>query len=357
MKRLVLILPAFLAACGGGGGPSSAINLPVTAQGSIIAVELDATQTSQVSQGRTIYNTRPTEAQANDRTAAALDLTISGDRDPSGGTTVVGPNAQRVDALYDAGVTGALQRGGTFTDVTGVSGTALFQDGNFGDYSAATNAQTQLAGVSVYRPDLAGEIVLTKVAIVQMNSFDSGTNTGTFGVGFVGDATPAGDVPVSGSQPATYRAFLEQGPASVYDNGTTRPLFIRGVGSSALPAFDIIADFTAGTVTADIRGIELVGDNAATGSGTTVLNPNVERLFMQGNITGNTVAGTNMALQDATGSVVGTLIAQQVSGGFFGNTAQEVALVGILEGAMQLDDGTGSIPSDYVLSVTLGGAR
>ena len=354
----VLALPLSLAACGGGGSPTVAINVPVVASGTVLAVELGATQTAQTTAGVTRYTTTPTEAQTSGRTTTAgVGITVSADADPAGTIDRPDRKTATADTLTDVAFNGALDRGATFNDVTNVSGTTYFYNGAFGNSSARTDAMTQIEGVSVFRQDEPREVILRDVAIVRVESFDSNTNEGVFGVGFIGNPTPVGDVPGAAAGSVSYTAALEYGQAIYNSNGTIKTMFIEGVGSNLIPEFDIVANFTLGTVTAEIDNIELLGFDPSNNGNTIVLNSAVNGFVMGGNITGNTISGTNIAFVDANGTLVGTLINQQVAGGFYGADAAEVALAGILEGAMSINDGTGPAIRDYVFSATAGGAQ
>ncbi|SOH93190.1 hypothetical protein SAMN06273572_1011045 [Monaibacterium marinum] len=355
----VLVLPLALAACGSGSNdPLSVVNLPTNVTGTVLAVQLSASQSSETVDGVTTYTTSATEAQASDRTTTAgvtvqVDLTA----DATGSNTVEGRREVNSDTLADISTTGAMIRGGTFTDVAAVSGVTHFQNGNFGDASASSNAQTQLEGVSIFGADLASQVVLNDVAIVNLTSFDSASGEGVFGVGFIGNETAVANVPVAGAADGVYHGFLNSGQTIYNDGGTTRSLFIRQQGGSAVPAFDIIADFNAGTVTANVENIELYGIDPADSTNTIILNAAVDGFIMGGSITGNTITGTDIRFVDFADATVGSIISQQVAGGFFGANADEVALAGILEGAMSIDNGTATAVREYVFAVTAGGAQ
>ena len=359
-RPMILFAPLLLAACGGGGGSSitTTVNLPLNAagvvNGTIIGFELGSQQT-----GAGTFTTSPTEVQTSDRTnPSGLDLSFSADETATSVRQLSNDrNLIRVDAEADIAVTGTLNNGASFTDVAGVTGTATFQDGSFGDASADSDARTQISAISVFLPDTARQVTLSDLTLLRIASFNAGTNEAVYGVGHVGNETLLAEVPTAADPASTFRGSLAYGVAVYNSSGTAREMSIRERGTNLHPVFDIVADWAAGTVTADIQNIELVGDDATNPGTLIVLTPVVDSLFVQGTITGNDVEGTVMQFENVLGGIVGVQIAQQVNGGFFGTDAAEVGLVGILEGAMDIDDGTGFAPRDYTFSVVMGGAR
>lgn len=366
----VLALPLVLSACGGGSSPSTAINLPVTASGTILAAQLGATQTSSTGANGTEYTTTPTEVQASDRTSSGLAITVSSTTDPSGNTTRPRRQEALVDTLTDVAVTGALDRGATFTDVAGVEGTTYFEESSFGETNARTDARTQIAGVSVYLVGTPRELVLHDVSAIEVSSFDSGTNEGIFGVGFIGNETAVASVPTANQ--ATYSsAILVQNGYYRRGANAIASMRLQDASTKDAPSFDIIADFGAATLTADIANLELVGEQIGNTNDDNLLTDQVVGLFMQADITGNSASGTQMWFTDAAGNQLDIFsgppvgeTAALVSGGFFGEDAAEVAMSGILEGTIYIDDmdsGDSSVnptgPVGFILSLTAGGAQ
>ncbi|WP_316013425.1 transferrin-binding protein-like solute binding protein [Roseobacter sp. HKCCA0434] len=355
-------LPFVLTACGGGGGGPTVANgtLPIApVDGQLIAVQLGAQQTTQSGAGgETLYNTSATEVQASQRTSVAspIEFTASVDEDPARTPDSFG-SASRAYGFIDVDFTGQLAGvGGTpaeFTDLTDQAGSVYFENGNFGDPESSTSAQTQLQAVGVFNPAPIGsdQIVLSDVTTLRVESFDSGTNEGVFGVGFAGNYTQ--NMPTTGT--ATYRAFVENGVTRYNSSSGLRIMGLTDPANRGA-AIEIDADFAASTVNIDLNGLQLLGQNAA-GTAEIVLNPDVDGLIATGAITGNTFTGTDARFVNAADAEVGTRIGSQMIGGFFGDAADELASVVIIEGAMNIDDGTGTASRDYIYSVTYGGER
>lgn len=349
MKRIIgpVVLVSTLSACGGanvvGGTAGTAVNLPLTGSGRLLAAQLPATTTSTTNKLTTLPEFGVTSldgATPSDRSAAGgMTFTATATEDPNPapnfGNQDFGTASLRA-ALVSATTTDTLAGGTTLSGMTNAKGRVYFENGNFGD-PQAESASAAVSTVSVYNPPAGAQIVLTDATTIRYREGTAGSGSAVFGVGFIGNPTatmPAG-------RTVNYRAFFEQGEA-VYDNGNG-PTRMYLKGDAALSA-----DLTTGKVTGGVSNASL---NRNTATGTEVnLNTGIAALAVDGTITGNTYAGT-ATFQDNTGAVIGTQNSEMI-GGFFGTDARNTALAIQSTGSMPLDGAAATFTFQGVMGGT-----
>ncbi len=341
-----LALVTALSGClGGGGGGAAAIaagTLPVTGTGTILGVTLPSTVTTSTNNitGLPQIQTDPTSVSVNDRTPqGGIGFTASADADPNpaqfqaGGTSVA--------ALISGNANAALAGGTTVNGFTDAKGAVFFENGNFGDPQAESN-DGAVSTVSVYNlfqnNQPTGQIVLSDVTTVRYRGRTNRTGEAFYGVGYIGNATAT----MPTGQTITYTGFWENGQA-VYNNGNGANQFYLRVNDTVSLSADLTANTITGSANASMdRDINL-------GANTITLTTDVERLVLNGTVTGNTFAGTAL-LVDSGGNTVGTQTGEMV-GGFFGANATEIAAAIQNSGTMTLEGANAT----YVLQGVIGG--
>lgn len=350
MTRALIALPLILAACGGGGGPSTAINLPVTATVPLIGFAIQSQQSVSGSGAATVYTTSPSIVQVDDSTVPGTtrpQVTLSVDAQAGAVSTATGSNAREVPVEVDASVAGTLFFGADFPTVVNTPGTAEFRDGSYIGLTAAQSPNLQIRADSIFAVHGAAPVNLSQATVVRLTAFDSGTNEGVYGLTAVGVPSDVASLPATS---VTFRGGIDMS-GSVYESGTGQParaMFVRQVGGTLAPAFDIVANFGTGTVGGTVTGIELVGTDPADPNNTILLSQTIDGLRIEGTISGNRITGGDISFVNATN---GQVIQSVVEGGFFGDGGAEVAMGGLSEGSFIGELGT----TRYIVMVGAGG--
>lgn len=348
MKRFlgsVLVFSA-LSACAStpGGGGGAAVNLPLTGNGRLLAVQLPATTSTSLNTTTglpqhnvdSIDGPRPTDQSR----AGGMSFTATAMADanpaPNFGDQTFGTATLRA-AQVSASTTDTLAGGTALSGVTNAKGRVYFENGNFGDPQVET-ASAGISTVSVYNPPSAPQIVLTDATTIRYREGAAGTGSAVFGVGYIGN--PTATMPATGT--VNYRAFFEQGTA-VFDNGGgATQMYLKGDAA-------LTADLATGKVTGGVSNASL---NRTDATGNEInLNAGIAALAVDGTITGNTYAGT-ATFKDAAGADIGTQNSE-MTGGFFGPDARNTALAMQSNGTMTLDGAT----AGFVFQGVMGGTR